>query len=104
MRLIRAASALFYGCILLAAPLADARLEAASDHQIHMESPGAGTHSSHNEFQCQLCRVLELSSERSHRVEIDLGELHFGQMEGWIPRLLVSRLKGAKSPRAPPYA
>ena len=95
----------FYLIGLLGLPIVDAAIEAAArENETHVESESAGFHSvGHDEYLCQICRVVELSGDRSNTSRLEFAES--AHHRDAVPSVSAHRGSAAATPlipRAPP--
>ncbi len=94
-----------YLSVLVGLPLVDAAVEAAAlENETHIESESAGFHSVvHDEYLCQLCRLVELSGDGAAVSRFPFAEASHHRYA--IPAFAVRRGRTpptALVPRAPP--
>lgn len=97
--------AVLYVGVLVGLPVVDAAIEAAArSNETHIESESDGLHSVvHDEYLCQLCRVIELTGARPTTSRIDFEETaHHRDAIAALPAHPRSATPTPLIPRAPP--
>ena len=97
--------AVLYVGVLVGLPVMDAAVEAAArSNETHIESESDGFHSVvHDEYLCQLCRMIELTGARPTTSRVDFGETaHHRDAIAALPAHPRSAAPTPLLPRAPP--
>jgi len=106
-RALRATISIPYLAVLLLGPFADAVIDATAMHQnSHIEAESTvRCGMAHDEYMCQLCRLVELAAcaPTRHSFALAAGALHrLGVTEAGWTVIRVERL--SHDPRAPPFS
>lgn len=103
----RAAFSFVYMSVLVAAPIADTALEAQSiNHETHVEQESSEQCTpGHDEFLCQLCRLIELQPEHGVRQRLESSEAaHHRDQTREVAVVRQVADASPQNPRAPPVS